>query len=245
MVLSAVVSLGLQPLGAPTGDGTVLSKASALLRDPGFLAIAISAALIQGSHAGYYTFASITWQASGLDGLTIAGLWTLGVLAEIILFAVSPRLTLAPATMVILGGLGALLRWTLTAQTLPLPILVVVQLLHGATYGSDAARHNGPAAASRAAACDGAGAGLRHRLHRPGDEQHGGSVRRDLCALRRGRLLRDGRARPCRRDRHMVRPASRRAAAGRCGRSAPERRVGRIDRAFVIAQTAVAIAGEQ
>jgi PPP family 3-phenylpropionic acid transporter len=135
MVLSAVVSLGLQPLGAPTGDGTVLSKASALLRDPGFLAIAISAALIQGSHAGYYTFASITWQASGLDGLTIAGLWTLGVLAEIILFAVSPRLTLSPATMVILGGLGALLRWTLTAQTLPLPILVVVQLLHGATYG--------------------------------------------------------------------------------------------------------------
>jgi len=42
---------------------------------------------------------------------------------------------LSPATMVILGGLGALLRWTLTAQTLPLPILVVVQLLHGATYG--------------------------------------------------------------------------------------------------------------
>jgi len=134
-VLSAIVSLGLQPLGASVGDGTVLSKASALLRDPGFLAIAGATALIQGSHAGYYTFASITWQAAGYDGLTIAGLWTLGVLAEIVLFALSPRITWAPATLMILGGLGALLRWTLTAQTLPLPVLVVVQLLHGATYG--------------------------------------------------------------------------------------------------------------
>ncbi len=135
MVLSAIVSLGLQPLGAPVGDTMRLSKASALLRDPGFLTIAISAALIQGSHAGYYTFASITWQAAGLDGLTIAGLWTLGVLAEIVLFALSPRFTLAPMLLVMLGGISALIRWTLTAQTLPLPILVVVQLLHGATYG--------------------------------------------------------------------------------------------------------------
>ncbi|WP_398479671.1 MFS transporter [Tardiphaga sp.] len=135
MVMSAFVSLGLQPLGGTTGDGKVLSKASALLRDPGFLAIAVATALIQGSHAGYYTFASITWQTAGYDGLTIAGLWTLGVLAEIVLFALSPRITWAPATLVILGGLGAFLRWTLTAQTLPLPVLVVVQLLHGATYG--------------------------------------------------------------------------------------------------------------
>lgn len=135
MVMSAVASLGLQPLGAPMGGGKVLSKASALLRDPGFMAIAFATALIQGSHAGYYTFASITWQAAGYDGLTIAGLWTLGVLAEIVLFALSPRIGWAPATLVILGGLGALLRWTLTAQTLPLPVLVVVQLLHGATYG--------------------------------------------------------------------------------------------------------------
>jgi PPP family 3-phenylpropionic acid transporter len=135
MVVSAFVSLGLQPLGAPLGDGTVLSRATALLRDPGFLAIAAATALIQGSHAGYYTFASITWQAAGYDGLTIAGLWTLGVLAEIVLFALSPRIPWAPATLIMLGGLGALIRWTLTAQTLPLPILVGVQLLHGATYG--------------------------------------------------------------------------------------------------------------
>jgi PPP family 3-phenylpropionic acid transporter len=135
MALGAVVSVGLQPLGTPVADGTPLSRATELLGDRGFLAIAGSAALIQGSHAGYYTFASITWQASGFGGLTIAALWTLGVIAEIAVFAASSRFTLAPATLVILGGLGALLRWSLTAQALPLPVLVAVQLMHGVTFG--------------------------------------------------------------------------------------------------------------
>ena len=57
----------------------------------------MAAALIQGSHASYYTFASIGWQSAGLGGLTIAGLWALGVLAEIVVFAVSPRFTLQPS----------------------------------------------------------------------------------------------------------------------------------------------------
>jgi PPP family 3-phenylpropionic acid transporter len=135
MTLGALVSFGLQPLGAPVADGTPLSRATELLRDRGFLAIAASAALIQGSHAGYYTFASITWQTSGYGGFTIALLWTTGVIAEIVVFALSSRLTLKPATLVMLGGLGALVRWSLTAQALPLPVLVVVQLMHGMTFG--------------------------------------------------------------------------------------------------------------
>ena len=109
--------------------------AGALLRDGGFLAIILAAALIQGSHAAYYTFASITWQASGLGGLTIAGLWALGVLAEIVVFALSPRFTLQPAIMVVIGGLSAVARWLITAQEPPVAVLAVVQLAHGLTYG--------------------------------------------------------------------------------------------------------------
>ena len=135
MALGAAVSLGLQPLGVPSGDGAPLSKATALLRDRGFLTIAASSALIQGSHAGYYTFASITWQAAGYGGLTIAVLWALGVLAEIVVFALSPRFALRPATLVMIGGISALLRWGLTAQALPLPALAVLQGLHGLTFG--------------------------------------------------------------------------------------------------------------
>ena len=133
--LGAVASLGLQPLDRPKPPATAVLGASALLRDPGFLAIIVAAALIQGSHAAYYAFASITWQASGLDGLTIAGLWVLGVLAEIVVFALSPRFTLAPALLVVIGALSAVVRWLITAQEPSVVVLSLVQLAHGLTYG--------------------------------------------------------------------------------------------------------------
>ena len=97
--------------------------ASALLRDGGFLAIIVASALIQGSHAAYYIFASITWQAAGLDGLTIAGLWVLGVIAEIVVFALSPRFTLQPAMLVVIAALSAVARWLITAQEPSLAVL--------------------------------------------------------------------------------------------------------------------------
>jgi PPP family 3-phenylpropionic acid transporter len=133
--LGAVASLALQPLDAPKAAPASLSGATTLLRQPGFVAIVASAALIQSSHAAYYTFASIAWQASGFGGLTIAALWVLGVLAEIVVFALSPRFTLSPAMLMVLGGLCAGIRWLITAQQPPLVILAVVQMMHGLTYG--------------------------------------------------------------------------------------------------------------
>src|SRR6267154_3015436 len=62
--LGAFVSLGLQPLGDSKSATHMPHGAGALLRDPGFLAIIVTSALIQGSHAAYYIFASIAWQQS-------------------------------------------------------------------------------------------------------------------------------------------------------------------------------------
>jgi PPP family 3-phenylpropionic acid transporter len=133
--LGAVLSLGLQPLDNPKPATAAPQGASALLRSPGFLATIGAAALIQGSHAAYYTFASITWQASGFRGLTIAGLWVLGVLAEIVVFALSPRFTLQPSALVVIGGVSAVARWLITAQEPSVAVLSVVQLAHGLTFG--------------------------------------------------------------------------------------------------------------
>ena len=133
--LGALVSLGLQPLDHPKLAPATPHRAGALLRDPGFLAIVFAAALIQGSHAAYYTFASITWQGAGLGGLTIAGLWVLGVLAEIVVFALSPRFAFSPAVLVVIGGLAGVARWLITAQEPSVAVLAVVQLAHGLTYG--------------------------------------------------------------------------------------------------------------
>ena len=133
--LGAVASLVLRKL-----DGPAIGKAGprndgALLRDRGFLVIIVAAALIQGSHAAYYTFASINWQAHGLDGLTIGALWVLGVLAEIVVFALSSRLTLQPATMLVIGAGAAVVRWLVTAQEPQVAVLALVQLAHGLTFG--------------------------------------------------------------------------------------------------------------
>jgi MFS transporter, PPP family, 3-phenylpropionic acid transporter len=133
--LGAVVSLGLQPLDNPGKAPAARHGAGALLRDPGFLAIILASALIQGSHAAYYIFASIAWQQAGLGGLTIAGLWSLGVVAEIALFALSPRFTLPPVMLVVIAALSAVARWVITAQEPSLAILAVVQLAHGLTFG--------------------------------------------------------------------------------------------------------------
>lgn len=133
--LSAVTTLGLQPLPpsevAPAGsDG-----AASLLRDRGFLAIIIASALIQGSHAAYYIFASIAWRQAGLSGLMIAALWALGVVAEIVLFALSPRFTWPPAMLVLIGACSAIARWVIIAQDPPIAWLVIAQLGHGLTFG--------------------------------------------------------------------------------------------------------------
>ncbi|WP_299812722.1 MFS transporter [Tardiphaga sp.] len=132
--VGALSSLRLQPISAP-GPARVMLPATSLLRERGFLTIMAASALIQGSHATYYTFASISWQGAGVGGLTIAGLWSLGVIAEIVVFALSPRFTLSPALLVVLGGLSGLTRWVITAQQPDIAVLSVIQLMHGLTYG--------------------------------------------------------------------------------------------------------------
>ncbi|WP_024510474.1 MFS transporter [Bradyrhizobium sp. ARR65] len=133
--LAALTSLALQPLDTPPQAAATHPRDHRLLRDLGFLAIIVASALIQGSHAAYYTFSAITWQAHGLGGFTIAALWALGVLAEIVVFAASPRFTLAPSMLVTIGALSAVARWSITAQEPQLALLGLVQLAHGLTFG--------------------------------------------------------------------------------------------------------------
>jgi PPP family 3-phenylpropionic acid transporter len=134
-VLSALVSLGLRPLDAPKVPTAETHGDSRLLRDRGFLAIIATSALVQGSHAAYYTFASIAWQQAGFGGLTIGGLWVLGVIAEIVLFALSPRFRLPLSLLLVIAALSASLRWAIMAQSPPIAILAVVQLAHGLSFG--------------------------------------------------------------------------------------------------------------
>ncbi|HEY5280390.1 MAG TPA: MFS transporter [Pseudolabrys sp.] len=135
--LVAIASLVLLPIS------TGLRKAEApaparrgLLHDRGFLAVLAAASLIQASHAVYYGFSSLQWQSDGLDGGSIAALWAIGVLAEIVLFAVSGRLTMSPTALLTLGALGGLVRWGAMMLDPPAVLLPFLQILHALSFGA-------------------------------------------------------------------------------------------------------------
>ena len=68
----------------------------------------------------------------------VAALWALGVVAEIVLFALQRRLppAITPPVLIIIGGLAGMLRWTAMAFNPPAPLLPLLQLLHGLSFGA-------------------------------------------------------------------------------------------------------------
>jgi MFS transporter, PPP family, 3-phenylpropionic acid transporter len=133
--LGAAASFALKPLETLAPVTLTARGDDRLLRNAAFLLIIAASALVQSSHAAYYIFSAINWQAHGLDGLIIAALWALGVVGEIVVFATSPRYTLKPSTLVVIGALSAVARWCVTAQDPPVALLAVVQLGHGLSFG--------------------------------------------------------------------------------------------------------------
>jgi PPP family 3-phenylpropionic acid transporter len=140
VALTAVAAWLLAPVGsdgvAPTFAAT--KSPLVLLRTPGWLAVAVAASAVQASHAVYYGFSTIAWQAQGLDGLAIGALWSLGVVAEIGLFAMSGRLPAAvtPTLLIVIGAGGALVRWAAMACDPPAGVLPALQCLHGLSFGA-------------------------------------------------------------------------------------------------------------
>jgi PPP family 3-phenylpropionic acid transporter len=154
----AVVSIMLPRLerAHPRGSN-VLDSLGQPRRLPAAIVAVISASLIQGSHAFYYSFSTLAWLSAGFDTLLISGLWTLGVTAEIVLLAFSRRLLMAfnPTHLLLIGATGATIRWTVMLFDPPLSVLVLMQCLHGASYGATlvgAVHFVGRAASDRSAA---------------------------------------------------------------------------------------------
>ena len=116
--LTALAAFALEPMpaSAPPSAKPAIPRRH-LLRDPAFIAVLAASSLIQASHAVYYGFSALEWRGAGLDGTAIAALWALGVLAEIVLFAVSGRLPpfFQPITLLMIGAAGGVLRWAAMA----------------------------------------------------------------------------------------------------------------------------------
>ena len=138
-VVTALAAFALAPLGLgePKAQPHGTKTASALLwRDPAFVAVVAASSLIQASHAVYYAFSTLEWTAAGLDGKIVAALWALGVVAEIALFALSGRFPrwLGPTMLLMIGGAGGALRWTIMALDPPLAALPALQCMHALSF---------------------------------------------------------------------------------------------------------------
>lgn len=109
-----------------------------LLRDRYFTVFLLVGALLQASHAVYYGFSAVHWTAAGLSPATVGWLWAEGVIAEILLFAVSNRVVgrVGPIGLLGLAAAGGVIRWSVLAGTTALPALAAIQVLHAVTFGA-------------------------------------------------------------------------------------------------------------
>jgi len=111
-------------------------RIGALLRNPVFLRFLGAATLSQSSNTALYGFSTLHWQAAGLSGRAIGGLWAEMVLAEAIFFAVGHRIAarIGPRWLLTAAALGGMVRWTVTAATVDPIVLATVQWMHCLTF---------------------------------------------------------------------------------------------------------------
>lgn len=111
---------------------------AALLAVPTALWLLIAAALVQAAHAMIYGFGTLYWQAGGLSGTWIGLAWAIGVVSEIILFAVAGRFVGARVAVgfVVVGALAGVARWTLLPFAVHPTAVLALQVLHGFTFGA-------------------------------------------------------------------------------------------------------------
>ncbi|UFQ99305.1 MFS transporter [Pseudomonas wenzhouensis] len=109
------------------------------LRRPGILAFYVSVGLMQLSNGPYYTFLTLHLEGVGYSRSAIGLFWALGVVAEILLFLVMARLLQRYSLRAVLlaSFLITALRWLLLGNLAQyLPVLLLAQCMHAATFGA-------------------------------------------------------------------------------------------------------------
>ncbi|ELZ8932419.1 3-phenylpropionate MFS transporter [Cronobacter dublinensis] len=92
--------------------------------------------LLQGAHAAYYGFSAIYWQGQGYSASVVGYLWSLGVVAEIVIFALSKKLfsRFGARDLLLLSGVLGIIRWGMMGWTTALPWLIAAQILHCGSF---------------------------------------------------------------------------------------------------------------
>ena len=127
----------------PAGSGAS-PRPSGALETPGSSSASVWALIGAGfcmaaAHGALYAFFTLHLQRLGYSGKSIGALWTLGVLAEIVVFFYLPALfrRFSLSAILIASLLAAVVRFAAIGWAAAyLAVLVVAQLLHAATFGA-------------------------------------------------------------------------------------------------------------
>jgi len=143
-VIAIMASLAVHSWQVPsppaTGQRQVAQTSfNAVLAKIEVRALLVVCFLMAFAHGAYYSFYSIYIAEQGYGQSLIGGLWSIGVLAEIVVFALMPKLTrrFALRTLFLFGLAIAALRFNLIAFGAgSLVLLMLAQLAHAFTFGS-------------------------------------------------------------------------------------------------------------
>lgn len=145
------------------------------VKQPAVIAFLLAGLLMQVSHGVYYGFFSIYMESFGYSRTGIGTIWSVGVVAEVVLFVLMHRLLLRFGVRFIMLGCLALatIRWLLIGYcTDHLIVLITAQTFHAFTFGAFHAAaiecvrrlfdpgHQGKAQALYSACCFGAGGAI-------------------------------------------------------------------------------------
>ncbi|MGV8929346.1 MAG: MFS transporter [Brevundimonas sp.] len=139
---AAVLALPAEPVadGAPVLGPERFRGLGRLLRAPVFLTTIFAIGAVQAAHAFQYGFSAILWKAQGISEAVTGQLWAFGVVAEIaLMWLFEPwrrRIGIDPWSLLMVGSVAAVVRWSAMAFAPPLWLLWPLQALHALTFAA-------------------------------------------------------------------------------------------------------------
>lgn len=111
-----------------------------LLADPVFMTAIFAVGAVQAAHAFQYGFSAILWKTQGISEAVTGQLWAFGVVVEIaLMWLFEPwrrRAGIGPWSLLVVGSIAAVVRWTAMAFAPPLWLLWPLQALHALTFAA-------------------------------------------------------------------------------------------------------------
>jgi PPP family 3-phenylpropionic acid transporter len=110
-----------------------------IIRQPRVRALLAACFAMSAAHGALYVFYSIHLADNGYSKAEVGGLWSLGVLAEIVVFMLMARLSLRYSlrTLLLASFAAAVVRFLLIGWGVEsLLVMILAQLMHGLTFGA-------------------------------------------------------------------------------------------------------------